>query len=104
MVRPIDISLNIQHAADMARAGSTQNQGRPEVTMQEFANRLEKQAREQQEQVQKSEHTEKNDVNPERQGYGGGYTAKRNAAKKKPEAKKKSPQAVVGESLFDIRV
>jgi hypothetical protein len=41
-----------------------------------FADRLEKQIRQQEQQVMKSAEAEQADVNPDRQGHGGGYKPK----------------------------
>jgi len=107
MIRPIDLNLNIQHAADAARVGTNQNQGRPEVAAQQFADRLEKQTKEQNEQVQRQEPTDKANVNPDDKGHGG-YAQKKKPAKKKTEEKKKAPARAImrttGESMFDIRI
>ncbi|MCL2189912.1 MAG: hypothetical protein FWC16_13025 [Defluviitaleaceae bacterium] len=106
-VRPIDVSLNIQHASDMARLGASDAQGRPEVAAQQFADRMEKQAKQQQEQVNKTAESEKGDVNPDRQGHGGGYHANRKNAKKKPAvatAKKPTARGGDGESMYNILI
>ena len=104
-MRLIDMNLNIQHATDMARLGASDSQGRPEVAAQQFAQRLEKQAKQQQEQVQKNNEAEKSDVNPERQGYGGGYQGNRKGVKKKAAtAKKPTATNGNGENMFDIRI
>ena len=104
MIRPIDLSINIQHAADAARVGTNQNQGRPEVAAQQFADRLEKQTRQQQEQVQRQEPTDRANVNPDGKGHGG-YANQKKPMKKKPENKKPAEKMrTTGESMFDIRV
>ncbi|MCL2216057.1 MAG: hypothetical protein FWB91_03445 [Defluviitaleaceae bacterium] len=104
MLRPIDMTLTIQHAADAHRAGSGDaNAARPEVAGQMFADRLEKQAKLLEKQVNQTDQSEKKDVNPERQGHGGGYQPNR-----KPKQKKASAPAnqnkPIGESMYDIRV
>jgi len=105
MVRPIDISLNIQHAADMARVATADQQGRPEVAMQQFADRLEKQARQQNEQVQRQENTEKPTVNPDGRNPTGYAAKKKPPVKKKTDEKKKPPLTrTTGEHMYDIRI
>ncbi|MCL2498740.1 MAG: hypothetical protein FWE90_00210 [Defluviitaleaceae bacterium] len=103
MVRPIDINLNIQHASDMARMGATENQGRPEVAAQQYADRMEKQVRQQQEQVHRHDPSDRANVNPDGKGHGGGYNPKRKIMQKKEEEKKKTPKKM-GDNLLDIRI
>jgi len=104
MVRPVDINLNIQHAPEMSRMATTDNHARPELAAQHYAERLEKQARQQQEQVQRNEASDKNNINPDRKGHGGGYNPKKKTVQKKEEEKKKPPQRRPGDSLVDIRI
>jgi hypothetical protein len=104
MVRPIDINLNIQHASDVARMVTTENQGRPEIAAQQYADRLEKQSRQQQEQVQRKDAADKSGVNPDRKGYGGGYAPKRKPVPKKETTQKTSAPKKPGESMLDIRI
>ncbi|MCL2386293.1 MAG: hypothetical protein FWC89_01970 [Defluviitaleaceae bacterium] len=104
MLRPIDMTLTIQGSAEANRAGQQGAlAGRPEVSSQMFADRLEKQVKQQQEQVVQGNKAEKNDVNPDRQGHGGGYQPQR---KKKPDDKAKAgvKSKPTGESLYDIKV
>ncbi|MCL2605033.1 MAG: hypothetical protein FWD90_11200 [Defluviitaleaceae bacterium] len=103
MIRPIDINLNIQHAPDVARMSATENQGRPEIAAQQHADRLEKQIRHQQEQVQRHDAAERPNVNPDHKGHGGGYNPKRKPMQKKEEEKKKTPPKTGG-NLLDIRI
>ncbi|MDR0272531.1 MAG: hypothetical protein LBI27_04355 [Clostridiales bacterium] len=98
MLRPIDMTLSIQNSADSRAQGA--QAARPEVANQMFADRLEKQVKLQEQQVNQSE---KSEVNPDRQGHGGGYQPNRKPAQKKTEATKKS-KGVIKESLYDIRV
>ena len=103
MLRPVDMNLTIQHAADAHRAGGgDSNAARPEVASQMFADRLEKQARLQEQQVIQSNKSEKNDINSDRKGNGSGYNANRRARQKKAVASKTPKYA--GESLFDVTV
>lgn len=105
MVRPIDISLNIIHAADMSRIGANEQQGRPEIAAQQFAERMEKHARQQQEQVQRQENAERPTVNPDGRGHGGYEAQRKPVMKKKADEKKKAPmQKRQGESMYDIRI
>jgi hypothetical protein len=105
MVRPIDISLNIQHAADMARASTNESQSRPELAAQQFAARLEKQVRDAQSQVNRQENAEKAGVNPDGKGHGGYAAPRKNAKKKTEAAKQQVPNSRRdGEGFLDIRV
>jgi len=72
MLRPIDLTITIQNSADAQRANAGNNQGRPEIAAQQFTDRMEKQTKLQEQQVIKSNESEKNDVNPDRKGHGGG--------------------------------
>jgi hypothetical protein len=103
MLRPIDMTLTIQGSASVeaSRAAAAQAT-RPEVAAQMFADRLEKQMRQQEQQVMKSAEAEKADVNPDRQGHGGGYKPKHKRDKEEEKPKPKAKPA--GESLYDIRV
>ena len=98
MIRPVDMTLTIQHAQDANRAGVSQ--GRPEVASQMFADRLERQVKAEETSVTQARQSEKGDINPEGRGDGRGYTPRKH--------RKKIP--VVGtpvegsESLFDVKV
>jgi len=106
MIRAVEINMNIQNTPEMARMLNNANQARPDITAQQFTDRLDKQTKLQQEQVQKTEEATKNDVNPDRRGDGGGYQGN----KKKPPAKKtlakpaKPANRGDGESMFNILV
>jgi len=100
MLRPIDMAITVQHAADVARSAT--NQARPEVAHQQFTDRLEKQVEMQKKQVQNSNEAEKNNVNPDQKGNGGGYQPRKKTDKKKPEAAKK--QSFKSESMYDIMI
>jgi len=104
MLRPIDMSLTIQNAAEAQRAGAQGAQSaRPAVAAAMYADRLEKQARMEEQQVIKATEAEKKDVNPDGKGHGGSYQPrgrKKPDEKAKPVAPKKKPY---GESLFDIK-
>lgn len=103
MLRPIDMTMTIQGAAEAQRAGAQgQAAARPEVASQMFADRLEKQVKMQEQQVAQANQSEKSDVNPDREGQGGGYQSKRKA--KKTEEKPKAKSKFAGESMYDIRV
>jgi len=98
------MSLSIQATTDTTRAGTQgTNAARPEVASQMFAERMEKQAKLQESQVVKGNESEKSDVQPDRQGYGGGYHPNRRNKKKQEEAKK-AKQKSVSESLYDIKI
>ncbi|MCL1844019.1 MAG: hypothetical protein FWF79_09415 [Defluviitaleaceae bacterium] len=105
MLRPIDMTLSIQHAADAARAGQ---QGalaaRPEVASRMFADRLEKQAEQQTQQAVEVTQAEKHDVNPDRKGQGGGYNQSRKRASKPEKEKTGNKLKPTGESLYDIKI
>jgi len=104
MLRPIDVALTIQHAGDAHRAGLQGSlAGRPEVTAQMYADRLEKQLRQQEQSVAKTPETENVDVNPDGKGHGGGYNPKHKRTKAEEEKAKKKAQDS-GESLFDMKV
>ena len=102
MLRPIDMTLTVQHAADAARAGGSQAL-RPEVASQMFADRLEKQVKQQEQQVVESNKSEKGEIQ-ERQGQGGGYDPHRKKRREKEKAKLGSQSKPTGESLYDIRI
>jgi len=104
MLRPIDLTMTIQHAADAQRV-NTNTQGRPEVTAQQFADRMEKQNKLENSQVIKSNESEKSDVNPDREGFGGGYQPR----KRKPQTQdkktdSKAKNSNVAESLYDFKI
>lgn len=99
MLRPIDMAITVQHAADAARAGATQS--RPEVAQQQFTERLDKQLKMQEQQVQQTNEADKNAVNADAKGHGGGYQPKKKQGQKK-EAAKTETKRHQGESLYDI--
>ena len=102
MLRPVDMTLSIQNAADAARVGA--QTARPEVASQMFAERLEKQVEQQSKQVAQSNQSEKSGVQPDRDGNAGGYQPKRKPAQKKPEKKSNTKPKLTGESLYDIKI
>jgi len=102
MLRPIDMAITVQHAADAARAGTNPNQGRPEVAQQDFTNRLEKQVEMQKKQVQNTNETENNNVNADGKGHGGAYNPRKKKREKPTKAKAK-PKFYT-ESLYDIKI
>ena len=105
MLRPIDVTLTIQHAAEAVRAGTGDTHaGRPEVAQQMFAERLEKQIRDQEKQAREVNQSERNEVNPEKKGNGSGYHANRRKQVKKTLTKPEKHQSLSGESMYDIRV
>ena len=99
MLRPIDLALNIGNAQEMRRGAESQNT-RPELAMQQFADRLEKQVRESQEQVQRQDAPQKGTINKDKEGSGKGHKPK--PKQKKEEVKKGKP--VLKESMFDVFV
>ena len=105
MLRPIDVTLTIQHASDAHRAGAGDTHaGRPEVAQQMFADRLDKQIREQQKQAQEVDQSEKNELTPDRKGDGSGYRQNKKRPNKKPLTKPEKDQSLSRESMYDIRV
>ena len=103
MLRPIDMAITVQYAADAARASTNQTAARPEVAQQQFTERLEKQVKMQEKQVQNANEAEKNEVNPDRKGHGGGYQPRKKPGQKKPEAKQSKPK-FHSESMYDIKI
>jgi len=104
MLRAVDMALTIQHSADAQRAGAgTANAARPEVAAQMFADKLEKQAKLQEQQVVQLNNAEKNDVKGDRKGNGSGYMANRKPRQKKSGTSDEKPKHA-GESMFDIVV
>jgi len=103
MLRPIDLTMTIQHAADAQRV-NTNTQGRPEVVAQQFADRMEKQSKLESSQVIKSNESEKSDVNPDREGHGGGYQPRKKRAPEKKSEASKSKASNVTESLYDFKI
>ncbi|MCL2840399.1 MAG: hypothetical protein FWE05_06460 [Defluviitaleaceae bacterium] len=104
MLRPIDMTLTIQHAADAHRAGAGDaNAARPEVASQMFADRLEKQAKMQEKQVNQKDEASKGDINPDRNGHGGGYNPNRKPRKRKPSITADQAKPT-GESMYDIMI
>ena len=105
MLRPIDVTLTIKHAAEAVRAGAGDTHaGRPEVAQQMFAERLEKQIREQEKQAREVSQAEKNEVTPDRKGDGSGYLPNRKKQDKKSLTKPDKRQNLGSESMYDIRV
>lgn len=102
MLRPIDMTLTIQGSAEAVRAGA--QAARPEVAAAMFADRLEKQVRMQEQQVTQVSQADKNDINPDKEGHGGGYQPQRKTSQKKSEKPKAGGNKPTGESLYDIRV
>jgi hypothetical protein len=105
MLRPIDMTLTIQGSAEAHRAGAQGAQAaRPEVASQMFADRLEKQVKMQEQQVIQSNQSEKSDVQPDRQGHGGGYQPNRKNKRAEKAAAEKAKKKLTSESLYDIKI
>jgi len=105
MLRPVDMALSVQNAADANRAGiSESGSARSEVAAM-FADRLEKQTRLQEQQVQNSHASEKNEVNPDGRGHGGAYQPNRRRKAKRPEKGKfAGDRDMIRESMYDIKI
>ena len=105
MLRPIDVTLTIKHAAEAVRGGSGDtHSGRPEVAQQMFADKLEKELREQEKQAREVTQAEKNEVTPDRKGDGSGYQRNRKRPDKKSLTKPEKHQGLGSESMYDIKV
>ena len=105
MLRPIDVTMTIQHAADAQRVGSGDpNSQRPELMQRAFADKLDEEVRRDQQRAGEVNEAEKNEVNPDRKGDGSGYRRNRRAPKKKALTKPDQKQAFGSESMYDIRI
>ena len=104
-LRPIDLNLNVQHASDMARAGGNNNlNARPGTAQQMFAERLEKQTRQLEQQVIKSNQSEKGQIQRDGRGNAGRYQSQRRPAKKKPAKGQVATDHGGSESMLDIKI
>ena len=91
-LRPIDMSITVQRTPEMTRANEN---ARPEVTQQQFADRLNKESLLQEQRVVNTHKSEQNNVDPDGKGHGGFQKRK----KKKDEKGKKNTG-----SMLDISV
>jgi len=101
------MSITIQHAADAGRfARGNEIASKPEIAHQMFTDRMEKELRQQGEQVNKANEAEQNQLNPERQGHGGGYQRKGKNKKNEKDEKKPPPKTIsrFSEGLLDVKI
>ena len=107
MLRPIDVTLTIQHAADAQRANANNSQSaRPEVMQKIFAEKLEEELRQQQRQATEVDRSEKSEVHRDRKGDGTGYQGNRKRPAKKATGNSRpgSLNDYGKESMYDIKV
>ena len=106
MLRPIDMNLTIKHAADANRVQGEGAFARPEHAQQMFSERLQREARQNEQQINQTHQAENNNINPDGRGNAGGYNRKRKPATPAKEDEKSKPKQAprVGGSLFDISV
>ena len=107
MLRPIDVTLTIQHAADAQRANANNSQSaRPEVMQKMFAEKLDEELRQKEKQAREVDGAEKNEIHRDRKGDGTGYTGNRKRPQKKPptESKTGAKKDFTSESMYDIKV
>ena len=107
MLRPIDVTLTIQHAPDAQRANPNNSQSaRPEVMQKMFAEKLEEELRQQEKQAREVDRSEKNEVHRDRKGDGTGYQGNRRRPQKKAPANANPGRLndLGRESMYDIKV
>ena len=99
---PIDTSITLQRTVDLTRMPSGETLARPEMLQDEFAERFNREIRQQEQQINQSNKTEENLVNKDGRGNSG-YDSK----KKKKDNKNAKPSSDItktGGSLFDISI
>jgi len=102
IVRPIDMTITIQNAADANRAGSNEH-ARPETVQQQFAERLQKEFQLNDQHVMQTNKTEENRVDRDGRGNGGGGPGGKRGGKDKKDAR--APRQITGGgSMLDISV
>ena len=101
-IRPIEMQSMVQKASEIYRANTNENQ-RPEVIEQQFAQQLHKQIQQSEQQAQNPNKSENADVDKDGKGKGAGGSS---GGKKKPKRKNKYEIMAVGESgsLFDVLI
>ena len=103
-LRPIDMTITIQNASEANRVQQSNDNTRPEIAQQQFADRLNKEVQLSDQQVAQTPKSEHARVDRDGRGNTGG---KDSGQKKKPADKKtgKPPAArSSGGSMFDISV
>ncbi|MCL2707686.1 MAG: hypothetical protein FWF03_01080 [Defluviitaleaceae bacterium] len=103
MLRPIDLTITIQHASEANRA-QNQDNARPEVAQHQFAEKLNKEVQHNDQHVTQTNKAEENRVERDGKGPGG----KKGGGKKRREAEKKAAKPLVmnqrGGSMLDISI
>jgi uncharacterized membrane protein len=100
-IRPIDMSITVQRTADLNRA-QTGQQAPPETQHQQFADRLNRMAEQEQTQVNQSPTSEEATVNKD--GKGGNQAGGKRGKKKKKEDETPTKSRMVSNSMFDVTI
>jgi len=101
-MRPIDMSITVQRTADVGRS-QTGQQAPPDVQHQQFADRLNRKAEQEQTQVTETPtSSEDTTVNKDGKGHGGNRKGKK--GKKEKEAPKAAAKGLVNDSMVDFTV
>jgi len=99
-IRPIDMQILIQRAAEVNRADQGEGR-RPEVLQQQFSQIIQKQTEEEDHQVLKTNKAEQEAV--DKDGKGGNLYERRKKDKGKTDEKEKQGKSK-GSGMFDISV
>jgi hypothetical protein len=99
---PIDMSITVQRTAEVNRLPTGEAAARPEMAQDEFAERFNREVRQQEQQINQSNKTEENLVN--RDGRGNNSYNGQKKKKNTKDTKQQPGKAKNSGSLFDISI
>lgn len=99
-IRPVDMQLSVHKSTDVGRTHN-QGSGQQEITQQQqFSEKLQKETTQMEQQVAKSDKSEKQNIDKDGRNGTGYHSAKRENAKKKKDDNEKSKST----SMFDVTI
>ncbi|MCL2398232.1 MAG: hypothetical protein FWC91_00635 [Defluviitaleaceae bacterium] len=100
-IRAVDLAMPIQRTPELNR--SNLGEQRPETQHQQFAERLSKEAAQQEKQVQQAPKGEEAQIQKDGRGNNGGYES-RNHKKKEKKKQESAKDNKTSNSMFDITI
>jgi hypothetical protein len=100
-IRAVDMALPVQRGTELNQ--NMRGEHRPEVQAQQFAERINKEANRQEQQVQQTPRGEEASIQKDGRGNSGGYQGNR-GKKKKQDGQAVSQPKKASDSLFDLSV
>ena len=101
-IRAIDLAMPVQRATEMN--SNMRGEQRPEVQAQQFAERLNKEANRQEQQVQQTPRGEEASIQKDGRGNSGGYAGNKGKKKKKDAQTATKAKGKANDSMLDLSI